>query len=149
LACIGCRRLFEANGLFVGYPESPTKPITVKHNFDRDAAAAVLEFFLCHRFHLQIQEDSILNLLDTSPEIHGSAVRPRLYDETFIEIERAKLDLLRVSDSIATARRDFFENGVSTSAEVRSARDAEQRRLEILVQSLKIERSSCAPRPAT
>jgi hypothetical protein len=69
-----------------------------------------------------------LNLLDTSPEIHDSAIRLRLYDETFIEIERAKLDLLKVSDSIATARRDFFENGVSTSAEVRSARDAEQRR---------------------
>ncbi|AVQ81694.1 hypothetical protein [Variovorax sp. PMC12] len=81
-----------------------------------------------------------MDLLDTSPAAHSQAARdPSRYTDVFVELERAKLELLKVSDTIAAARRDFFENGVSTSAEIRSARSAEQRRLEILVQTLKIE----------
>lgn len=81
-----------------------------------------------------------MHLLDTSSVAQAKPAHdPDRCNAVFIEIERAKLDLLKVSDAIAAARRDFFENGVSTSAEVRSARAAEQRRLEILVQALKIE----------
>lgn len=68
MAFIGGGRLFEPHGLLVAYPELPAEPIALAERLDRDATAAVLEFFLCHRFHLQIHEDSILNHLDTSPD---------------------------------------------------------------------------------
>lgn len=58
----------EPNGLLVGYLESPAESCTLKDDLDRNAAASVLEFFLRHCFHLQIQEDSILNLLESSPD---------------------------------------------------------------------------------
>ena len=81
-----------------------------------------------------------MHLIDTSPAAQAKPAHdPDRCNAVFIEIERAKLELLKVSDVIAAARRDFFENGVSTSADVRSARAAEQRRLEILVQTLKVE----------
>jgi hypothetical protein len=81
-----------------------------------------------------------LNLLDTTPVQQTKPARdPSRYNDVFIEIERAKLDLLRVTDTIAAAKRNFFENGVSMSAADRNTLYAEQRRLELAVQALKVE----------
>jgi len=64
---------------------------------------------------------------------------PAHYSELFLNVERAKLELLKINEKIGSRRRAFFEDGISTPGPERSAMNAEQQRLEVLVQQLKLE----------
>lgn len=61
------------------------------------------------------------------------------YSQLFLDYEIAKLELLKISQKVLAQKRAFFDGGISTPGAERSAMYAEQQRLEIVCQTLKIE----------
>jgi hypothetical protein len=61
------------------------------------------------------------------------------YDLLFIELEKARLEMLKADAAVTLAKREFHESGVVLSAAALNALYVEQERAGIKVQELKIQ----------